>query len=81
LPRITEAASWGAAVLAGVGAGVFREASLAVEAALHIEQVYEPEPSRQQVYQERYLLYRELYPALKSIHHRLTGLQAGAAYA
>jgi len=70
-PRITEAASWGAAALAGAGAGIFKNAAQAVEEALRFEQVYEPRPEQQAVYQKRYELYRQLYPALAELHHRM----------
>ena len=70
-PRITEAASWGAALLAGVGAGQFASAAQAAEEMLHLERRFDPDPARAARYEERYQLYREVYPALKGIHHRM----------
>jgi xylulokinase len=70
-PRITEAASWGAALLAGVGAGHFASAAEAAEEMVHLERRFEPDPAREARYEERYQLYREVYPALKGIHHRI----------
>ena len=70
-PRITEAASWGAALLAGVGAGHFASAAEAAEETVHLDRRFEPDPERAARYEERYALYREVYPALKSIHHRM----------
>ena len=70
-PRITEAASWGAALLAGVGAGYFASAAQAAEEMLHLARRFEPEPGRVARYEERYALYREVYPTLKAIHHRM----------
>jgi len=70
-PRITEAASWGAALLAGVGAGHFASAAEAAEETVHLDRRFEPDPERAARYEERYALYREVYPALRSIHHRM----------
>jgi xylulokinase len=70
-PRITEAASWGAALLAGVGGGHFASAAEAAEKLVHLERRFEPHPERTARYEERYALYRELYPTLKGIHHRM----------
>jgi xylulokinase len=70
-PRITEAASWGAALLAGVAAGHFASAAQAAEEAVHLERKFEPDPKRAARYEERFALYREVYPTLKSIHHRM----------
>jgi xylulokinase len=70
-PRITEAASWGAALLAGVGAEHFTSAAEAAEGMVHLERRFEPDPERTARYDERYALYREVYPTLKGIHHRM----------
>ena len=45
-PRITEAASWGAALLAGAAAGIFPSASQAAAGLLSIDRVYTPDPQR-----------------------------------
>ncbi len=71
VPRITEAAGWGAALLAGMGAGHFSSAAQAAEEMLHLEQRFDPDPARAARYEERYVLYREVYPALKVLHHRM----------
>ncbi len=70
-PRITEAASWGAALLAGAAVGHFSSAAEAAEEMLHLDRRFEPNPKRMARYEERYELYREVYPALRSIHHRM----------
>jgi len=70
-PAITEAASWGAALLAGVGAGYFASAAQAAEEMLNLARRFEPDPERMARYEERYALYREVYPTLKAIHHRM----------
>lgn len=71
MPRITEAACWGAALLAGAGSGHFSSAAQAAEEMLQLERRFEPDPERMARYQTRYALYREVYPAVTTIHHRL----------
>jgi xylulokinase len=70
-PCITEAASWGAALLAGTAAGLFSSAAEAAEEMLHFDRIFDPNPKRVALYEERYALYREVYPALRGIHHRM----------
>jgi len=70
-PRITEAASWGAALLAGLGAGRFASATEAAEETVHLDRWFEPDSARAARYEERYGLYREVYPRLKDLHHRM----------
>jgi xylulokinase len=74
VPRITEAACWGAALLAGAGAGVYASAAQAAEEMVHLERRYEPDPTRAERYTERYGLYREVYPAVRHIQAKLEGV-------
>jgi xylulokinase len=74
VPGMTDAACWGAALLAGIGAagstGAMDFAS-AAEDRLHLERRFEPDAARMARYQARYALYREVYPAITSIHHHM----------
>ncbi|MDI7276134.1 MAG: FGGY-family carbohydrate kinase [Anaerolineae bacterium] len=70
-PEVTEAASWGAALLAGAGAGCFASASEAAGEALRLRRRFAPEPGRMAAYASRYAVYRQLYPALAPISHQL----------
>jgi xylulokinase len=70
-PRVTEAACWGAALLAGMGAGVYADVAQAAEATVRLERRFAPDPERVCRYGERYALYRELYPALADLSHRM----------
>jgi xylulokinase len=65
LINVTEGAAFGAALLAGVGAGVYRDAREAVDAAVRVVSSTAPNPDAAQAYEELYPLYRGLYPALK----------------
>ena len=71
VPRITEAACWGAALLAGQGAGCFAEAAQMAEQTLHLEKRFVPDPIQQEKYQARYELYRKAYPLLTNLNHLL----------
>ncbi|GIK64675.1 MAG: xylulokinase [Chloroflexota bacterium] len=68
VPIVTEAAGWGAALLAGVGAGVFENLDEAVNVTF--EQRYLPGPYSPN-YQERYQVYQSIYPTLAALNHRL----------
>ena len=61
-PVITEAGALGAAIIAGVGAGIFRGYAQAVEAMVKLERTFEPDMSRHTRYEERYHHYRRLEP-------------------
>ena len=70
-PQVTEAAGLGAALLAGVGAGCFPSAASAVESLLKFKRSFEPDTRRVALYNERYAIYRDVYPTLAPISHRL----------
>ncbi len=61
----TEGAAYGAAVLAGVGAGAWASVPEACAAAVKIVDRVTPQPRQVAVYGALYPLYRGLYPALK----------------
>ena len=64
---VEEGAAYGAALLGAVAAGVFAEAAEAVAACVRIRDTVEPDPEWQKVYEERYVRYRALYPALRHL--------------
>jgi len=61
----TEGAAYGAALLAGVGAGAWMDVVSACKAAIKLTGSTMPDPAQVDVYQKSYPLYQELYPALK----------------
>jgi xylulokinase len=61
----TEGAAYGAALLAGVGAGSWPDVASACKAAVKITGSTHPDPAQVEAYRKAYPLYRELYPALK----------------
>ncbi len=67
----TEGAAYGAALLAGVGAGAWTDVPSACKACVKITGSTQPEPSQVDAYRRAYPLYRELYPALKSSFYKM----------
>jgi D-xylulose kinase len=61
----TEGAAFGAALLAGVGAGAWSDVVSACRSTIKLTSQTQPDPKQVEVYQRAYPLYRELYPALK----------------
>ena len=70
-PSVTDAACWGAALLAGYGAGCYDSLGDAAAAAVHWERRIDPDPERAAAYASRYALYQELYPTLKPLLHQI----------
>jgi xylulokinase len=66
-----EGAAYGAALLAGVGAGIWKDVPEACRAAVRTAGRVEPQPGAARLYSELYGLYRELYPKLWGSFHRL----------
>jgi xylulokinase len=62
-----EGAAYGAALLAGVGAGIWPSVDQACEAVVKVASVTPPNAADVRVMSERYEAYRRLYPALKTI--------------
>jgi xylulokinase len=64
---VEEGAAYGAALLAGVAAGEFRNVGEAVERCVRIRDEIEPVPEWQRLYEEGYERFRALYPALRPL--------------
>jgi xylulokinase len=65
-----EGAAYGAALLAGVGAGVWRSVEAGCGTAVHVAKRVEPIARNVELLNRRYEEYRKLYPALRGIGHR-----------
>ena len=61
----TEGAAFGAALLAGVGAGHWKTVQESCQAAIHTVESTQPQPADVRKYAGLYPLYKGLYPALK----------------
>jgi xylulokinase len=67
----TEGAAYGAALLAGVGAGAWPTVEAACDATIAVTGRDEPVGDWMKVYDELYPRYRELYAALKPTYDAL----------
>lgn len=70
----TEGAAYGAALLAGVGAGHWSDVESACEAVVKITGRTVPTEQSVDAYRKVYSLYRELYPTLRSTFARISDL-------
>jgi xylulokinase len=71
VPDVEEATPLGAAILAGIGVGVFKDEQDALEHVYKPGVTYTPDAARVAKYAEYFGIYRQLYPALKPISHQL----------
>lgn len=62
--RNTECGVAGAAVLAGLGAGVYADPSDAMDGFVQREKVFTPDPARHAIYADRYALYQQISPRI-----------------
>jgi xylulokinase len=70
----TEGAAYGAALLAGVGAGVWTDVDAACATAIRVTGSTTPQPDNVARYEPVYAAYRELYPALQPSFAHLSEL-------
>ena len=68
----TEGAAYGAALLAGVGAGAWPDVDAACQGTVELTGSVEPQPGSVARYEGFYAHYRQLYPALRAISHGLS---------
>jgi len=71
-----EGAAYGAALLAGVGAGVWKTVDEACSQAVRVKARIEPDPVNSANLQQQYAHYVRIYPALQKIGADLTETQA-----
>ncbi len=64
-PVINEAGVMGAAIMAGVGCGAFPSLAAGTETMIKLERTFEPNPAVKAQYDERFELYRQMYPLMR----------------
>lgn len=65
-----EGAAYGAAILAGVGAGWWKTVDAACDEVIRVARTVTPDPGAVELLAARYQAYRRIYPALRSISNR-----------
>ena len=76
-PEIEEATPLGAAILAGIGVGVYSGEQNAYERVRRPGRVYEPDGRLAATYAAGFEVYRRMYPALMEIHATIAGRAPG----
>ena len=67
VPASDTATTLGAAILAGVGTGVYKNFEEAAERTVSVKKTYTPDAEMKAVYDSGYGTYRKLYPALEEL--------------
>ena len=65
--KTNQGPSYGAAILAMVGDGVYPTVEAATDAIVKVEETIQPRPQKVEYYIKKYDLFKKLYPALKAI--------------
>jgi xylulokinase len=69
---VEEATSLGAAVLGGIGAGVYADVPSALKELRYAETPVEPVPDQAPLYDALFhQVYRQIYPSLRNVHHTI----------
>lgn len=79
VPEADTASCLGAAVLAGVGTGVYDSFEDAGQYLGEVHRVHKPNPENTKRYRELFAIYRELYSALAPTMHKAAEMQRGQA--
>ena len=79
VPAADTATTWGAAIVAGVGAGVYASYDEAVDKTISIQRSHQPDMDKHQAYEPYYEIYESLYPTLKDTMHKLADLKNSGA--
>jgi sugar (pentulose or hexulose) kinase len=69
--HVSEGTSAGAAILAGLGIGEFDSLEEAVAQWVKVKEVFEPDPKKHALYEERFEIYKKIYPAVREINRLL----------
>jgi xylulokinase len=71
VPEVEEATPLGAAILAGIGVGLYHNEQDAFEQVYKPGKTYLPDPTLASRYARWYEIYKQLHPVLKPVNHQL----------
>jgi xylulokinase len=71
VPEVEEATPLGAAILAGIGIGLYKDEQDAFEQVYKPGKTYQPDPDLVPKYAEWFKIYKQLYPVLQPVSHLL----------
>ena len=70
-PEVNEAGVLGAAILAGVGCGIFPSLEAGAGTMVRLGRTFDPDPNKQVLYAERFAKYQRLWPLMADYLHDL----------
>ncbi len=71
VPAVEEATPLGAALLAGIGTGIYKDENEAYSKTYRIGSIYEPDEKNKAMYDRYYQIYKRLYFDLKEINNNI----------
>lgn len=76
--KISDCAALGASIMAGVGAGIFKDIREGVESMVKVDKKYEPSEKNTKIYDELYSIYCNVYDAIqdKGIFNNIASIQS-----
>ena len=77
VPEVEDASTLGAAMLAGIGVGVYRDEKDAAEHVRAPRTIYEPDARAAACYAAWFPIYKTIYPALRQINHAVSNKLRG----
>lgn len=77
VPRVSDAASFGAMILAGKGAGVLDDLSEASATLNAPQRSYHPNPEAKAIYDQLYPIYNDFYASVENLFERLESVELG----
>ena len=72
VPQVKESTALGAAIYAGLGAGIYDDLETVVDRLVRFERTFEPDPTTRTTYDDQYARWRELYARILDLSE--TGL-------
>ena len=72
VPEVEEATPLGAAILAGIGVGLYKDEQDAFDHVYRPGRTFEPDPETHARYTTGFENYKRLYPALREVNHRMS---------
>jgi xylulokinase len=74
VPRTSVGSPFGAAILAGMGAGVYPDVRKSLSEMIKLEKRFEPNPANHERYSRSYQVYRDIYEHLKGDFDHLASI-------
>ena len=70
----TTDASFGAALIAGIGVGIFSDELSAANKCIRVVEIIQPDPARVAFYDRLFVIYKAAQAGLKNVNHELSAL-------